>query len=174
MSLRIFVRFTAAAVIVYTTPQYLLYWNSAMRALLALVMCSVATGSLAQSIHIFKEVHADGTVVYSDTRPVTPGAVEEVKIYQSSAAIEQQGEQRKQEMDAIGKKLEKQRTDVSDAKREYQRRVAEARDEVAAAERALVIAQQSKKAATPERITAAEEQLRMARRRLRDVQSAGP
>lgn len=145
-----------------------------MRVVLALVMCSAAACSLAQSIHAYKSVHGDGSVSYSDTRPVTQGSVEEMSIYQNSAAIEQQGAQRMQEMDAIGKKLEEQRASDLDAKREYQSRVAEARQEVVEAERNLATTQQSKKAATPERIADAQERVQLARRRLREVQSAGP
>jgi hypothetical protein len=95
-------------------------------------------------------------------------------IHQNSAAIEQQGAQRVQEMDAAGKELEKQRAGDTDARRKYQSRVAEARQEVADAENYLVTAQQSKKHATPERIADAEERVRLARQRLREVQTAGP
>lgn len=145
-----------------------------MRVVLALLLCSAATCSLAQSIYAYKSVHSDGTVSYSDTQPVTRESVEKMNINQGSAAIEQQGEQRKQEMDAAGKELEKQRVGDSDAKRKYQSRVDQAREEVASAERNLVTAQQSKKHATPERIADAKEHLRLARQRLREVQSAGP
>jgi len=145
-----------------------------MRVLFVLLMCSAAICTQAQSIHIFKEVHADGTVIYSDTRPTNSEAVEKMKIHQESAAIAQQGQQRQQEIEAAAKTLEEQRADEAKAKREYRKRVAEAQDEVVNAERALVTAEQSKKYATPERIAAAREHLRLARQRLREVQSAGP
>ena len=59
-------------------------------------------------------------------------------------------------------------------KRKYQTALAEARQEVSAAEDNLSTAQQSKKSATAERIGLAEQRVRLARQRLREVQSAGP
>ncbi len=95
-------------------------------------------------------------------------------IQQNSAAIEQQGAQRMQEIDAATKRLEKQRADEAEARRKYQTILAEARQEVTDAERNLSSTQQSKKSATAERIGLAEQRVRLARQRLREVQSAGP
>ena len=145
-----------------------------MRVILVFLMWCAAASGFAQSIHLFKSVHADGTVAYSDTQPATANSVEEVDIHQNSAAIEQQGAQRMQEIDAATERLEKQRADEADARRKYQASLSEARQEVANAERNLLSTQQSKKSATAERIGLAEERLRLARQRLREVQSAGP
>ena len=144
-----------------------------MRVVLVLLMWFFATCSLAQSIHAYKSVHTDGVVSYSDTRPAEAESVTEVKIYQDSAAIEQQGKKRIQELDAAPSELEKQRADEAAARREYDRRVAEARQEVIDAKRGLVTAQQSKKSATPERIGLAQQRVRLAEFRLREVQRAG-
>ncbi|MEE8297120.1 MAG: DUF4124 domain-containing protein, partial [Hyphomicrobium sp.] len=140
-----------------------------MRGVLVVLMWSAAACCLAQSIHAYKSVHADGTVTYSDTRPATAASVREINIYQNSAAIEQQGKRRMQEMDAISEGLEKQRADETQAKRKYETRLAEARQEVADAVRNLVAAQQSKKSATAERIGLAQARVRLARQRLREV-----
>ena len=145
-----------------------------MRVLFGLLIGFFAAGSLAESIHAYKSVHTDGVVSYSDTRPADAESVTEVKVYRDSAAIEQQGSQRMQELTAASKALEKQDAEKAAAKRKYQSRVAEAREEVSDAERYLVTAQQSKKHATPERIAGAEERLRLAKQGLREVQRAGP
>jgi hypothetical protein len=144
-----------------------------MRVVLALLMWSAAACSLAQSSQAYKSISPDGTVSYSDTRPETAASVEEMTIYQNSAAIEQQGKQRVQEMSSIGERLAKERADEAQARREYQTRLAEARQEVTDAERNLVTAQQSKKHASAERIGLAQQRVQLARRRLREVQGAG-
>ncbi len=145
-----------------------------MRVVFGLLIGFFATGCLAQSIHAYKSVHTDGAVSYSDTRPADAESVTEVKVYRDSAAIEQQGSQRMQEMNAATKAGEKQRAEEAAAQRKYQSRVAEAREEVSAAERYLVTAQQSRKHATPERIAEAQDHLRLAKQRLREVKRAGP
>lgn len=145
-----------------------------MRGILAFVLCTASAWSIAQSIYAYKSVHTDGAVTYSDTRPAAGRAVERVPIYQGSAAIEQQGKLRVQQMDAIGKELEKQRAGDAQARRDHESRLADAREEVAAAERGLALAQQSKKNASPERIAAAEQHLKLARQRLREAQSSAP
>ena len=144
-----------------------------MRVIFILLMWSAAASCFAQSIHLFKSVHADGTVSYSDTRPETATTVEKMDIQQNSAAIERQGTQRMQEIDTATERLEKQQADEAQARRKYQTSLAEARQEVADAERNLSSTQQSKKHATPERIGLAEQRVRLARQRLREVQSAG-
>ena len=145
-----------------------------MRVVFGLLIGFFASGCLAQSIHAYKSVHTDGAVSYSDTRPTDAESVTEVKVYQESAAIEQQGSERMQEMNAATKAGEKQRADEAAARRKHESRVAEARQEVSDAERYLVTAQQSKKHATPERIAAAQQRLRLAKQGLREVQRAGP
>ena len=141
-----------------------------MRSLLTVFLCTASAGSLAQSIYAYKSVHTDGSVTYSDTRPASDAAVEQVQIYQGSAAIEQQGEERVKQMDAIGKELEKQRTADAEEQRKREKEIAKARQEVADAERFLTSVLQSKKNATPQRMRAAREQLRLARERLQQVQ----
>jgi hypothetical protein len=145
-----------------------------MRVVLALVMCLVAASSPAQSIYAYKSVHTDGSVGYSDTPPAQTRSVEKLNILQDSTAIEQQGKQRLQQMDAAGKALEEQRTGQSKAMRAYQDTLNQARKELSEAERHLLSVQQSKKNATPERMAAARERVQLARRKLREVQSAGP
>jgi len=145
-----------------------------MRVVFAFLLWSGAASCIAQPIYTFKSVHADGTVSYSDTRPETATTVEKMDIQQDSAAIEQQGAQRMQEIDAATERLEKQHADEADARRKYQASLSEARQEVANAERNLLSTQQSKKSATAERIGLAEQRVRLARQRLREVQSAGP
>ena len=145
-----------------------------MRVVLALLIWCVAASCLAEPMHAFKAVHADGTVSYSDTRPEAATTVEKLDIQQNSAAIERQGAQRMQEIDTATEGLKKQQADEAQARRKYQTSLAEARQEVTDAERHLSSTQQSKKHATPERIGLAEQRVRLARRRLREVQSAGP
>ena len=145
-----------------------------MRVLFGLFIGFFATSCLAQSIHAYKSVHTDGAVSYSDTRPTDAESVTEVKVYHESAAIEQQGSQRMQEMNAATKAGEKQRAEEADARRKHDSRVAAARQEVTDAERHLVTAQQSKRHATPERIAAAQERLGLAKQGLREAQRAGP
>jgi hypothetical protein len=84
-----------------------------MRVFFALLLWFYAAGCLAESIHAYKSVHTDGTVSYSDTRPASAESVTEVNVYQESAATEEQGKQRMQEMDAATKRLEKQRAGAS-------------------------------------------------------------
>jgi hypothetical protein len=156
-----------------------------MRVFFALLLWLSAAGCLAESIHAYKSVHTDGTVSYSDTRPASAKSVTEVNVYQESAATEEQGKQRMQEMDAATKRLEKQRADAATkrlekqradaaaARKKYDKRVAEARREVTDAQRGLTTAQQSKKHATPERIALAEQRVRLARQRLREIETAG-
>jgi len=145
-----------------------------MRVIFILLMWSAAASCIAQSMHLFKSVHADGTVSYSDTRPEAATTVEKMNIQQNSAAIEQQGAQRMQEMNTATEHLQKRRADEAQARRKYQSALAEARQEVSDAERSLSTAQQSKKNATAEHIGLAEQRVQLARRRLREVQSAGP
>ena len=145
-----------------------------MRVIFILLMWSAAASCIAQSMHLFKSVHADGTVSYSDTRPEAATTAERMEIQQNSAAIEQQGAQRMQEMNAATKDLQKRHADEAQARRKHQTRLAKARQEVTDAERHLSVAMQSKKSATGERIGLAEQRLRLARQRLREVQSAGP
>ncbi|NCF80382.1 MAG: hypothetical protein GWP74_02115 [Proteobacteria bacterium] len=144
-----------------------------MRVFFALLLWLSAAGCLAESIYAYKSVHTDGTVSYSDTRPASAKSVTEVNVYQESAATEEQGKQRMQEMDAATKRLEKQRADAAAARKKYDKRVAEARREVTDAQRGLTTAQQSKKHATPERIALAEQRVRLARQRLREIETAG-
>jgi DNA repair exonuclease SbcCD ATPase subunit len=145
-----------------------------MRVIFILLMWSAAASCIAQSMHLFKSVHADGTVGYSDTRPETATTVEKMEIQQNSTAIEQQGAQRMQEIESASKRLEKQRADEAQARRKYQTVLAEARQEVSDAERDLTTTQQSKKSATAERIGLAEQRVRLAHQRLREVQSTAP
>jgi chromosome segregation ATPase len=145
-----------------------------MRVIFILLMWSAAASCIAQSMHLFKSVHADGTVGYSDTRPETATTVEKMEIRQDSAAIEQQGAQRMQEIETASKRLEKQRADEAQARHKYQTVLAEARQEVSEAERNLSTTRQSKKNATAERIGLAEQRVRLARKRLREVQSPAP
>ena len=144
-----------------------------MRVFFALLLWLFATSCLAESIHAYKSVHTDGTVSYSDTRPASAESVTEVNVYRENAATEEQGKQRMQEMDAATKRLEKQRAEAAEGRRKYDKRVAEARQEVTDAQLGLTTAQQSKKNATPERIELAEQRVRLARQRLREIQTAG-
>jgi TolA-binding protein len=144
-----------------------------MRVVVTVLMWFAAASCLAQSIHAYKSVHADGTVSYSDTRPAAAESVTEVRVYQDSAATEQQGNERMRELNAKSKELEKQHRDEVDARRNYESRVAAARQDVSDAQRTLETTRGSKKAATPERIGLAEEHVRLAKQRLREVQSAG-
>jgi hypothetical protein len=119
-------------------------------------------------------VHADGTVSYSDTRPPSAASVTTMNIPETDATLLDEGERRKQEMDAISTNLEEQRAQQATARRKHENQVALARQEVEEAERNLAVTRQSKHNATPERIGLAEERLKLARQRLREVQSAGP
>ena len=145
-----------------------------MRPILALLLCALSFAAVAGSIHAYKSVHADGTVSYSDTPPASAESVTTMNIPKTDATLVNEGEQRKQEMDAISTNLEEQRAQKATARRKYENQVALARQEVAEAERNLTVTRQSKHNATPERIGLAEERLRLARQRLREVQSAGP
>lgn len=145
-----------------------------MRSVLALGLLFAAAGSLAQSVHYYKSVHADGTVTYSDTRPPTATTVEQVKVHGDGAAAREQGEQRMQEIQAAGKRLDEQRAEEAEAERKHRERLAQARQEVADAERNLATVQESKRSATKYRIGIAEDRVQLARKRLKEVQFAGP
>jgi chromosome segregation ATPase len=145
-----------------------------MRVFLAIVIWLISACSFAQSTHLFKSVHADGTVVYSDTRPASAVSVQEMGIPRANAAIEQQGKQRMQELNATNKRVDEQQAEAAKARREYQDRLAQAQQWARDTERNLAAARQSKKNATAEYIGNWEERVRLARQHLREVQSAGP
>lgn len=145
-----------------------------MRVALAFCLLFAAGGCLAESVHYYKSVHDDGTVTYSDTRPRSASSVEEVNVTQDSAAIEQQGQQRMKEMEAASKRLDEEQARQAESRSKYQARLAQAREELTEAERNLSVTRQSKHNATPERIGDAEERIRLARKRLKEVQNAGP
>ena len=145
-----------------------------MRLVVVVLMWSAAASVIAQSGHAFKSVDADGAVSYSDTRPTTEASVEQINIGGDSKAIEAQGQQRVQELNAASERLAKERAEEAQARGEYQTRLAEAREEIAEAERNLATTRQSRKHATPERIALAEQRVHLARQRMREVQSAGP
>jgi hypothetical protein len=145
-----------------------------VRPIIALLIWSVSLCSVAQSVHLYKSVHSDGTVGYSDTRPPSAASVTEMRVPETDSGIVNQGQLRKQEMEAIGNDLEKQREEQSEARQKYQSVLAQARQEVSSAERNLAITRQSKHNATEERIALAEDRLNLARQRLRQVQNAGP
>jgi len=145
-----------------------------MRVVFGFLMWICASGSLAQSVHLYKSVHGDGSVSYSDTQPADAESITEVKVHQDGAATEQGGAQRLQELEAASKTLDKKNAEQAAAQRKYQSRLDEARAEVSAAEGYLVTTQQSRKHATPERVEDAQTRLRMAKQRLREVQRAGP
>jgi peptidoglycan hydrolase CwlO-like protein len=145
-----------------------------VRLIIAVLLWSVSVGALAQSVHLFKSVHADGTVSYSDTRPASASSVTEMSVPQTDAGIVNQGRQRQKEMEAIGNDLEKQRAQKAESRRKYENRLAQARREVGDAERNLATTRASKHNATEERIGLAEQRLALARQRLREVQNAGP
>lgn len=145
-----------------------------MRSIVALFLGFATAACLAESIHAYKSVHADGTVSYSDTRPQSASSVQTVEIRQTEEAILDQGEKRKQQMQAIGEQLDDERAEQSKARIEYQSRLAEARKELRDAQRNLDITLESKKNATPERIGLAEERIELARKRLREVEASRP
>lgn len=145
-----------------------------MRSSVAVLLLLVSAVSIAESIHAYKSVHTDGTVTYSDTRPQSASSVQTIEILPTDDATRDQGEQRTREMQAAGKQLDEQRAEQSQSRREYESRLAEARQEVIDAERYLDHAMQSKKNATPERIADAQERVKLARKRLREVESGSP
>ena len=145
-----------------------------MRVVFALCLLCPAFGCLAQSVHYYKSVHDDGAVTYSDTRPPSASSIEQVKVQQSSSTTEQQGQQRMKELEAASKRLDEQRAGQAESRSKYQKRLAQARQEVTDAERNLSITRGSKHNATPERIGLAEERVRLARQGLKKVQNAGP
>ncbi len=145
-----------------------------MRLYLALFIWSLSACCLAEPMHAFKAVHADGTIGYSDTWPESASSVEKMNVPQTNPAIEQQGQQRMQELDAVTKLNEEQQAEQSKTRQAYQDRLAEAQKWVRETEQNLARARQSKKNATPEYIGNWEERVRLARQHLRNVQSAGP
>ena len=145
-----------------------------MRVFLAISIWSISACCFAQSTHLFKSVHADGTVEYSDTRPASAASVREMNIPRANAAIEQQGTRRMEEVNAINKRIDEQQTEAAKANREYQDRLTQAQQWVRESERNLATVRQSKRNATPEYIGNWEERARLARQHLREVQSAGP
>ena len=145
-----------------------------MRSVLVPVFWCICGPCLAQSIHAYKSVHGDGSVTYSDTRPASASSVESIRVPGTDAAIVEQGQQRMQEMDAIAEGLEKQRDQDAKSRREYRSRLDDAHQAVRDAEAFLASVVASKKSATPERIELAEQKVRLARQRLREVQRAGP
>ena len=149
-------------------------WYPTLRAVIALFILSLSAGSAAQSIHAYKSVHADGTVSYSDTRPASASNVTTVSIPKTDSDIVRQGHKRKQEMQQNATALEKQRAAQAEARRKYEKNLAQARSELSSAERNLISTQQSKHNATEARIALAEERVQLARQRLREIQNAGP
>ncbi len=145
-----------------------------MRVFLVIFIWSISACCFAQTMHLFKSVHADGTVGYSDTRPASAASVQEMDIPRANAAIEQQGKQRMQELNATNKHIDEQQAEAAKARREYQDRLTQAQKWVRDTERNLATARQSKKNATAEYIGNWEERVRLARQHLREVQSAGP
>jgi hypothetical protein len=145
-----------------------------VRPIIALLIWSASVCSVAQSIHLYKSVHADGTVSYSDTRPRSAASVTEMSVPRTDSGIVNQGQLRQQEMETIGNDLEKQRGEKVEARRKYESLLAQARQEVSSAEQNLAITRQSKHNATEERIGLAEQRLNLAHQRLREVQNAGP
>lgn len=145
-----------------------------MRPILVLLICCVPVVADAQSMHLYKSVHADGTVSYSDTRPSSSTSVTTMSVPETDAAILNQGEQRSEQMRALGDALEKQRAEQAQARRKREKALAEARQELSAAERGLATVRQSKHNATEERIALAEQRLQLARRRLREIEAATP
>ena len=145
-----------------------------MRVVFGFLIWICASGSLAQSVHLYKSVHGDGTVSYSDTQPADAESITEMKVHQDGAATEQGGAQRMQELEAASTALDKKNAEQAAAKRKYQSRLADARAEVSAAEGHLVTTQQSRKHATPERVEDAQTRLRLAKQRLGEVRRAGP
>ena len=145
-----------------------------MRSFLALFIWSLSACSMAQSIHAYKSVHADGTVGYSDTRPASASSVEEINIQRANPAVEQQGKQRMQELDAVSKGYEERNAEQVKARREYEDRLAKARKWVRETETNLATARRSKKNATPEYIGNWEERVKLARDNLRAVETTRP
>ncbi|MDX2312783.1 MAG: hypothetical protein QNL90_01815 [Gammaproteobacteria bacterium] len=145
-----------------------------MRVLFGFLIWICASGSLAQSVHLYKSVHGDGSVGYSDTQPADAESITEMKVHQDGAATEQGGAQTMQELEAASTALDKKNAEQAAAKRKYQSRLADARAEVSAAEGYLVTTQQSRKHATPERVEDAQTRLRLAKQRLGEVRRAGP
>lgn len=133
-----------------------------------------ATGGLAQTVHYYKSVHADGVVEYSDTRAGSGEVVQEIRIYQDGDAALEQGRARVQEMQSAAEDLGKRRSEESAAKGEHAKRIARARQEVAEAERNLQSVLASKRSATPYRIELAENRLALAHKKLADIRRAGP
>lgn len=144
-----------------------------MRAVIALGFLFASGGCLAQSVHYYKSVHADGTVAYSDSQPRSAASVEEVKVHEEGASARREGEQRLEAMRKASEQLDEERAEREASRRKYEARLAAARDEVAEAERNLANARDSKHSATRERIALAEERVRLARQRLKEVQNAG-
>ena len=145
-----------------------------MRLFLALFIWSLSACCLAESIHAFKAVHADGTVSYSDTRPESASSVEEINIQRASPVVEQQGQHRMQELGALSKETEERNATQTQARREYEERLAKARKWVRETEANLATARQSKKSATPEYIGNWEERVKLARDNLREVERTRP
>lgn len=141
-----------------------------MRTVFLLVSLLWVGGLCAQTTHLYKSVHDDGTVTYSDTKPPGGGEVTEMNLHGGGGAIEQQGRKRMDEMRAVGEAIDEQRAAEAEALRKREKAIAEARKEVADAERDLVNIRQSKHNATDDRIALAEQRLRLARQRLKEVQ----
>ena len=145
-----------------------------MRSILALVLFAASQVCFAASIHAYKAVHSDGTVSYSDTWPGTASSVQTIAIPQTGDSTLEQGERRKQQMQDAGKQLDEQRAAESKARREYQAQLAQARQEVSDAERHLYETRNSKKNASAERTATAKQRLDLARKKLQELERAGP
>lgn len=145
-----------------------------MRLFLAVIVWSIAGNCLGASVHLYKSVHGDGTVEYSDTRPASASSVESVSVARPDASSDAQGQQRLKALDESVKQLDEQKEAQAKARRAYQSRLAQAQRELEDAQKGLATARESKKHATAERIANAEQRVELARRRLREVQSAGP
>lgn len=120
----------------------------------------------------YRVVAPDGSVTYTDAPSGPVLELERVRMpghgYDSLNA---QGEQRLQEMQAASGRLADERAAAAKADAGRRERLAGAEAELRASEAALGSARASKKSATPERIRMLEEQVGLARQRLREVRS---
>ena len=142
-----------------------------MRLFVAFFLWFVAVACLAQGGYAYRWVHADGSVTYSDTPPPAGETVERLNVSSETTEVEQQGQERLKQLGTLNKQTDEARSEQVKARREREEKLAQARAEVANAERALADTRSSKKSATPERIKLMENQLKLARQRLREVQA---
>jgi hypothetical protein len=142
-----------------------------IRLAIGVLLWQLAASSSAQAGYAYKAEHGDGSISYSDTPPSSAQSVKRVRVDSGIGESQVQGQDRLKQLETYNRLVDEEKVARDEASAQRAGEIAKARAEVADAERALQDTLTSKKSATPERIHLMENQLKLARQRLREVQS---